>query len=216
MLAHLFSRSLSQCVLYSKFLDPILIDSYFSVNPKNLYFGTPLLFDFEESVPDIDVLCTRANQFFHDMVKSSIDTFPTTPITLIQRIEILRVLIIQTIESYYQVRLLISVLNGERKAGPEQPARGTIQMEKAFLYYLKILRNVSLPLFSNCKYNNWYDSIKHFGFADLFCDVYEGLVQRLTGMNYMSQEKVLFFLNIPSYFRKCEVIFYTYRNNSFP
>lgn len=207
MLAHLFSRSLSHSILYAKFLDPILIDSYFSVSPTNLHFTKTLNFEFPEKFLDIEGIAKKAERSYQQMVYQATETFPYTPITLIQRIEVLRVLFKQALESYYHIRVLMKILKGEKEPENNEPARGTQSMEKSFLGHLRMLRNVSLVLFSSSKFKNWYDTIKVFGFGDLFSDVFEGLVENLCAENLLSVEKVLFFLNFPAYFRKCEVKF---------
>ena len=207
---HFFEKTLKHTFLFSKFIDPILIVSYYSVDPKDFNFSREFSLKITHQDPKLNEIYNSSKEIFKSVISSIIKVYPITPINFIQKVEILRVcctsVIIQIEKLLFIINSLLSHQKNEARNEYELEHKlGTLELEQNVWDCLRVLRNVSLSLFMTAKLENWYEFLIEFGFAEIFTDCFEYVAVILSKKNFFKKDFVLKFLSFPVFQRRSEV-----------
>lgn len=200
---HFFERSLKHTFLFSKFLDPVLIDSFFLVQPKDFKVDRPLEIPSDIKDAFLQNLAEKSQTRFSQMIDLLFRIYPYFPMNLVLRTEMLRSYIRFFLEHMNHLLQLLSKMKSSRKSSPENTS--SFEDEEKIFEHIRVLRNVSLSLFMTIKLINWYNFLEKYDFIDLFVFFYEYLALKLSESKVFKKELVLKFLSLPVLVRRNEV-----------
>jgi hypothetical protein len=204
---HFFERTLRHTFLFSKFLDPILVDTFYMVNSNDFKISRPL--EIPENLEDELLIsyAEKSKQRFAQMITFIMNMYKHFPMNLVLRTEIIRSYIkffLEAMSSLLKALEQLKQIKEENLSDPKNDP-GSFELEQQVCDSLKVLRNVSLSLFMTSKLINWYRFLEQFDIIDLFVNFYEYLTIKLNASNLFKKEQVLKFLNIPVFVRRNEV-----------
>lgn len=204
--AHFFEKILRHTFLFSKFLDPILTDSFFLVSAAKLHFSRPLQLGPSPRHSGLHDLMLKSQQIFGQMTGLISDSHRFLPMNLVLRAEMLRVYIRFFFENSEALLKLLQLLRrASQTRGEWSDEAGSLELERRVFDCLRQLRNVSLSLFTGSKLVSWFEFLDKFGFVDFFIDCFELLATKLAEQRHFKHELVLKFLSFPSFARRAEV-----------
>jgi hypothetical protein len=202
---HFFEKSLKHTFLFSKFLDPILIDSYFMIKADDFDVSRPLAISSKSSNEEFQEMIKKSKTVYGKMIDNLICLYTAMPMNLILRLEIIRVYINFYFENAEQLMNILDSLNPNLSKIEIQQKEGTLEIEQKVYDCLKNIRNTSLSLFMTSKLINWFNFLEKYKIIDLFIDYFEFLAVKLTEGNFFKKDLVLKFLNFPVFARRAEV-----------
>ena len=204
---HFFEKTLKHTFLFSKFLDPILIDSYFLVKKTNFNIIRPFSELILHPNNELQELAQDSHQLYTKMTKILDSLYETFPMTLVLRIEMLRLYMKTFFKAADQLLFLLDELDGISREYCRKPklVKGSLELEVEVYEILNHLRNTSLSLFMTTKLINWYEFLDRHGFISLFVNCFEFLSIKMSEKNFFKKDLILKFLNFPVYARRTEV-----------
>lgn len=200
-------RILKHTFLFSRFLDPILIDSFFLVSAQKFHFLRPLKLGRSFKREALREMGHKSEEVFAKMVALLDKGHRFIPMNLVLRVEILRVYIrfyFENMEQLLQIMDKLRMTGQPKKENADEA--GTLELEQKVFDHLRHLRNLSLSLFMTSKLVSWFDFLDKFEFVDLFIDYFEFLALEMSEQNFFKHELVLKFLSFPLFARRAEVV----------
>lgn len=208
---YFLERSFKHSFLFSKFIDPILFDTFYTVDPKNFNFEKEFQAEIISTDNKLADLHNTCKEKFKSAQSHFLKLYTYLPINLIQKFEMINVYC-KNIFNHIDKIIQMFEQNSPKNNNPStiksenMLLKGSIEFETELWNSLKILHNISISIFMICKLKNFFKFFIDFGFADIVTDCFEFLALELSKNHHFKKEFILKLLNFSVFQRRSEII----------